>query len=69
MKKLRVVFELRNSTGGDWKIQAFSVGFKSDDEAGEWVAVQSLENALVSVDTAVPRRPFGGRRSSLGGAV
>ena len=46
MGKLRVVFKLNNSRGGDWQVQLFCpnrqieyvVGFKTDDEAWDWIS-------------------------------
>jgi hypothetical protein len=45
MEKLRVIFKLNHSRGGDWQIQVFCpdreieyvVGFKTDDEAWDWI--------------------------------
>jgi hypothetical protein len=46
MGKLRVIFMLKNSKGGDWQIQAFCphgviehiLGFKTDEEAWDWIS-------------------------------
>jgi hypothetical protein len=46
MEKLRVVFKLCNSRGGEWQIQAFCpdgtieyvVGLQADDDAWDWIS-------------------------------